>query len=150
MLELSASYCRYNVCIEHAVAIGAPRPRQVTMFDVARDTLHAMTEVAKPGAPIGRIAEVFLERLDRAGFARQRFAACGYSLGATYRPTWMDVPPMLYSGNETPAEPGMVLFLHAICPNSDAGIATSIGHTLVVTETGAEPLSRVPHDMVVI
>jgi len=40
-------------------------------------------------------------------------AACGYSLGALYRPTWMDVPPMLYSGHPMPAAPAWCLFLHA-------------------------------------
>ena len=58
-----------------------------------------------------------------------RMSACGYSLGATYRPTWMDVPPMLYSGNATPAAPGMVLFLHAILIDASQNLAMSLGHT---------------------
>jgi Xaa-Pro dipeptidase len=52
--------------------------------------------------------------------------ARGYSLGALYRPTWMDVPPMLYSGNPLPASPGMVLFLHAILVDA---VATSRCHS---------------------
>jgi Xaa-Pro dipeptidase len=147
MLELSASYCRYNVCIEHAVAIGTPKPRQVEMFAVARDTLHAMTEVAKPGEAIGRIAEVFLDKLDKAGFARQRFAACGYSLGATYRPTWMDVPPMIFAGNRTPLAPGMTLFPHVMLGDMEAGVAAGVGWTILITETGAEVLSRLPLEL---
>jgi Xaa-Pro dipeptidase len=69
-------------------------------------------------------------------------SACGYSLGATYRPTWMDVPPMLYSGNATPTAPGMVLFLHAILIDASQNLAMSLGHTILVSETGAEVLSR--------
>ncbi len=147
MLELGASYCRYNVCIEHSVAIGAPKPRQVFMFETARDTLYAMTEVARPGAPIGAIAEMFLARLDKAGFARQRFAACGYSLGATYRPTWMDVPPMIYAGNPMPLQPGMTLFPHVMLGDMDEGVAAGVGYTILITETGAEVLSRLPLEL---
>jgi Xaa-Pro dipeptidase len=147
MLELSASFCRYNACIEHCVAVGTPRARQVEMFDVARDTLAAMTEAARPGEPVGRIAEVFLERLDRAGFARQRFAACGYSLGATFRPTWMDVPPMIHAGNRQPLLPGMTLFPHVMLGDMDAGIAAGVGWTILVGERGAEVLSRLPLEL---
>lgn len=147
MLELGASYCRYNVCIEHTIAIGTPKPRQVEMFSVARDTLHAMTDVAKPGEPIGRIAEVFLDRLDKAGFAKQRFAACGYSLGATFRPTWMDVPPMIYAGNRMPLQRGMTLFPHVMLGDMDAGVAAGVGYTILITDTGAEVLSRLPLEL---
>jgi Xaa-Pro dipeptidase len=69
-------------------------------------------------------------------------AACGYSLGASYRPSWMDVPPMLYSGNPMPAEPGMVLFLHAILIDAPANLAMSLGHTITITENGCEVLSK--------
>ena len=40
-----------------------------------------------------------LAPLDEAGYRHARMSACGYSIGATYRPNWMDVPPMLYAGN---------------------------------------------------
>jgi Xaa-Pro dipeptidase len=69
-------------------------------------------------------------------------AACGYSLGALYRPTWMDVPPMLYAGNPLPAAPGMVLFLHAILIDAPKNLAMSLGHTITITSTAAEVLSR--------
>jgi Xaa-Pro dipeptidase len=96
---------------------------------------------------VGRIAEVFLERLDRAGFARQRFAACGYSLGATFRPTWMDVPPMIHAGNRQELLPGMTLFPHVMLGDMDAGIAAGVGWTILVGERGAEVLSRLPLEL---
>ena len=76
-------------------------------------------------------------------------AACGYSLGASFRPTWMDVPPMLYSGNPLPAQPGMVLFLHAILIDGRAELGMSLGHTIIVTETGAESLSRLQPEFII-
>lgn len=149
-IEFAATYLRYNVCIMRTALIGKPTDEQRRMQAATEDAIAAMTEAAAPGAPLGAIDDAHRRVFDRAGYASSRFAACGYSLGATYRPSWMDVPPMLYSGNDTPAEPGMVLFLHAICPNAAGGLATSIGHTIVVTETGRDRLSRLGHEMVVI
>ena len=65
-------------------------------------------EAARPGRPLGEIDDAHRRVYDAAGYGHARMSACGYSLGALYRPTWMDVPPMLYSGNTMPAAPGMV------------------------------------------
>ena len=40
--------------------------------------------------------------------------------------------------------PGMILFLHAILIDRPAGFAMSAGHTVLVTNSGCEILSRVP------
>jgi Xaa-Pro dipeptidase len=119
------------------------------MFDVTRDALAAMTEAARPGRPLGEIDDAHRRVYDAAGYGHARMAACGYSLGATYRPTWMDVPPMLYSGNPTPAAPGMVLFLHAILIDAPKNLAMSLGHTITITETSNEVLSRHKQEFVV-
>ncbi|MEZ5843758.1 MAG: Xaa-Pro peptidase family protein [Hyphomicrobiaceae bacterium] len=141
-LEFAGSYRRYSACLMRTVAIGKGNDVQRRMFEVTRDALAAMTEAAKPGRPIGEIDDAHRRVYDAAGYGDKRMAACGYSLGALYRPTWMDVPPMLYSGNPIPARPGMVLFLHAILIDGAANLAMSLGHTIVVGASGAEVLSR--------
>ncbi|HEV8306942.1 MAG TPA: Xaa-Pro peptidase family protein [Methylomirabilota bacterium] len=141
-IEFAATYRRYNACLMRTLPVGGTDPRQARMFEVTRDALSAMTETATPGRPLGEIDEAHRRVYDAAGFGPARMAACGYSLGATYRPTWMDVPPMLYAGNPTTARPGMVLFLHAILADARAGLAMSLGHTIVISETGREVLSR--------
>jgi len=40
------------------------------------------------------------------------------------------------------ARPGMVLFLHAILIDAPQELAMSLGHTIVIGETGAEVLSK--------
>lgn len=148
-LEFGASYRRYVACLMRTIVAGERPARQREMFAVTRDALLAMTEAARPGRPLGEIDDAHRRVFDAAGYGHARMAACGYSLGATFRPSWMDVPPMLYSGNPMPAAPGMVLFLHAILADGEAGLAMSAGHTLVITEGGAEVLSRLPLDYVV-
>jgi len=144
-LEFAATYRRYNVCIMRTAVVGPVPPRQRAMFETVREAIEAMTAAAGPGRSLGEIDDAHRRVFDAAGHKVNRFSACGYSLGATYRPSWMDVPPMLFSGNSTPAEPGMVLFLHAMLGDAEAGLAMSIGHTLVITPEGREVLSRLPH-----
>jgi len=141
-LEFAGSYRHYCACLMRTVAIGKANPDQRAMFEVTREALAAMTEAARPGRPLGEIDDAHRRVYDAAGYGHARMSACGYSLGALYRPTWMDVPPMLYSGNATPAAPGMVLFLHAILIDAEKNLAMSLGHTIVLTSTGAEVLSR--------
>lgn len=148
-LEFAASYRHYCACLMRTVAIGSGTARHRDMFAVTRDALAAMTEAARPGRPLGEIDDAHRRVYDAQGFGDFRMAACGYSLGASFRPTWMDVPPMLYSGNPLPAAPGMVLFLHAILIDANAELAMSLGHTIVMTDTGAEILSRLTPDYIV-
>lgn len=143
-MEFAGVYRRYHACLMRTIAIGGATDHQRRMFEATKDALMAMTEAAKPGRPLGEIDEAHRRAYDAAGFNHARMAACGYSLGATYRPNWMDVPPMLYVGNPLPAQPGMVLFLHAILIDRSKGFAMSAGHTVIITDKGCEVLSRAP------
>ncbi len=145
-LEFAGSYRHYCACLMRTVAIGAGSDAHRAMFDVTRDALSAMTEAARAGRPLGEIDDAHRRVYDAAGYGGARMAACGYSLGASFRPTWMDVPPMLYSGNPLVARPGMVLFLHAILIDAAADLAMSLGHTIVIGETGAEVVSGLTPD----
>lgn len=141
-MEFAGSYRHYCACLMRTVAVGSANPRQREMFEATRDALAAMSEAARPGRPLGEIDDAHRRIFDAAGFGSARLAACGYSLGASFRPSWMDVPPMIYSGNPMLAEPGMVLFLHAILVDAPRNLAMSLGHTILITETGSEALSR--------
>jgi Xaa-Pro dipeptidase len=85
--------------------------------------------------------------MDAAGYQAHRLNACGYSLGTTFAPNWMDWP-MLYHGNPVPFQAGMVVFCHMILFNSAAGVAMTLGRTSLVTGTGPEPLSRAGLELV--
>jgi Xaa-Pro dipeptidase len=148
-MEFAASYRHYCACLMRTVAVGKPNAAQQHMFHVTRDALAAMTAAARPGRSLGEIDDAHRRIYDAAGYGAARMAACGYSLGALFRPTWMDVPPMLYSGNSEPAAVGMVLFLHAILIDGTKNLAMSLGHTIVIGASGAEVLSRLPADYIV-
>ena len=148
MVELAASYRRYTCCIERPILIGRPSPAQHAMFAVVKEAMAAMLAAFVPGGPLGAVDTAHRQVLDAAGYGPHRYAACGYSLGATFRPSWMDVPPMIYAGNPLILEPGMVFFPHAMLGDSDSGLAFGLGDSVVVTETGFESLSQLPLDWI--
>jgi Xaa-Pro dipeptidase len=86
--------------------------------------------------------------LSAAGYSGSYLNACGYTMGATYPPTWMDWP-MLYAGEPQVLAPNMVFFLHMVLLDSDSGLSMSLGETAIVTESGCEPVSHVPRRLLV-
>jgi Xaa-Pro dipeptidase len=148
-MEFSASYKHYCTCLMRTIAIGKSNSKQHRMFDVTHEALLAMTEAARPGRQIGQIDEAHRQVFDQNGFGSSRMSACGYSLGATFRPSWMDVPPMIYSGNETTLEEGMVFFLHAILADKEENLAMSLGYTIIISRGSAEVLSKLPIEYIV-
>jgi Xaa-Pro dipeptidase len=92
---------------------------------------------------MGEVFDAHARVMDNSGMLEHRLNACGYSLGATFTPTWMDYP-MFYKGNPEPIVPGMVLFLHMILMNSLEGTAMTLGQTIRIDEDGPVRLSR--HD----
>ncbi len=150
LVEYPVAFRRYNVKTEWTILFGRATDRQRHMYDAARSTLARMTEIARPGTTLGEIFDVHADGLDQAGFKAHRYGATGYSVGCTFAPTSMDVPPMIYSGNPTRCEPGMTLFYHVMIGDSDTGYAMGVGHTLLVTEGAPEVLTWLPDELTVI
>ena len=63
---------------------------------------------------------------------------------------WMDVPPMIFTGNPLIIKPGMVFFMHMILMDSKAQLAMNLGETYLVTDSGNERLGKKKLDLVVL
>jgi len=63
---------------------------------------------------------------------------------------WMDVPPMILTGNPLIIKPRMVFFMHMILMDSKEQLAMNLGETYLVTETGNERLGKQKLDLVVL
>ena len=63
---------------------------------------------------------------------------------------WMDVPPMIFTGNPLIIKPGMVFFMHMILMDSKAQLAMNLGETYLVTETGNERLGKQKLDLMIL
>ena len=147
-LEWAGAYRHYHAAMMRTFVVGEAPARQREMHAVAEEALLAVEEALKPGGRVGDGFAAHAEVVDRAGYQAHRLNACGYSLGTTFAPNWMDWP-MLYQDNPVEVAPGMVFFCHMIIFDSEAGLAMSLGRTSLIGDAGAEPLSRATLDLVV-
>lgn len=140
-LEFAGVWRHYHAALMRTVVVGRPRERHLTLHAAAVSALHAVEEAMVPGNSFGDVFEAHARVLDGHGLAAHRLAACGYSLGARYAPSWMEWP-MFYRGNPAVIAPDMVLFAHMILMDSDTGTAMCVGRTYRTTATAPQPLSR--------
>jgi Xaa-Pro dipeptidase len=147
-LEFAGTFRHYHACLMRTFAIGTADVRLADMHKACVDALAASEAALRPGRPVGEAFDAHARAFDAAGYRDQRLNACGYSLGTTFAPNWMDWP-MLYHGNDYEMRPGNVFFLHMILFDEPRGLAMTLGRTSIVTQTGAEPLSTASLDLVV-
>ena len=140
-LEFGGTYRHYHSCLMRTILTGKPDPRHLSMHSAVVEALEACKEACRPGATFGDIFDAHAKALEGAGFGEHKLNACGYSLGASYPPTWMDWP-MIYAGNPVVVEPNMVIFMHMILLDWDRHLAMAFGDTVVVTPTGSETLPK--------
>ncbi|MBV9078811.1 MAG: aminopeptidase P family protein, partial [Methylobacteriaceae bacterium] len=145
-LEWAGSYRHYHACLMRTIPIGRASELHRRYHQVATDAMTAVTAEFRTGRTVGDAYAAHARVFDAAGLASWRMNACGYSLGTTFQPNWMDVP-MIYADEPTVIEPGMVFFLHMILADRDTNTAMCPGQTLLTTETGPEILSRHPLDL---
>ncbi len=148
-LEFAGTYRHYHACLMRTIAVGSPPARQRELHKAAQDALLACETALKPGRTVGDVFEAHAVTLDKAGLSRFRLNACGYSLGTTFAPNWMDWP-MIYKANPVVLTAGMVFFLHMIIFDDESGLAMTLGRTSLITSNGADVLSKAPLDLVVV
>lgn len=146
--EWAGAYARYHAAMMRTVIIGKPDNRQKHMHEAAVAALEACEAAIRPGDPMGNVFDAHARVLDDYGLNGARMQACGYGMGAVYNPIWVDFP-MFYEGNPLIMQTGQVFFLHMILMDAEAGLAMCPGHSVLVTETGVERLSRQPLDLLV-
>jgi len=145
-LEWAGAYRRYHAAQMRTICVGPPRPRHLELFDAAHEALAASEARLRPGYTVGEVYDAHAHVLDRRGLGEHRLNACGYALGATYAPSWMEWP-MFYEDNPVVLEPNMVFFLHMILMDSATGTAMTLGRTSIVTDGAPEPLSAHPLEL---
>jgi len=148
-IEWAGTFRHYHSAMFRTIAIGTADPKHFKMHDACVEALKNCEDKLKPGNKIGEVFDVHAKTFDDHGYNKARMNACGYSLGATFSPNWMDWP-MLYTGNPYIIQPGNVFFLHMILMDSTNEFAMNLGETYLVTEKGNERLGKQKLDLVVL
>ena len=148
-IEWAGTYRHYHSAMFRTIPIGKADPKHFKMHEACIEALNNCEIKLKPGNKIGEVFDIHAKTFDDLGYKNSRMNACGYSLGATFSPNWMDWP-MLYTGNPYVIKPGNIFFMHMILMDSENNLAMNLGETYLVTESGNERLGDQKLDLVVI
>jgi len=148
-IEWAGTYKHYHSAMFRTIPIGKANPKHIKMHEACVEALSVCENKLKPGNKVGDVFDMHAEVFDRLGYKKCRMNACGYSLGTTFAPNWMDWP-MLYTGNPVVLQPGMVFFMHMILMDSDNNIAMNLGETYLLTDNDNERLGKKKLDLVVL
>jgi Xaa-Pro dipeptidase len=148
-LEWAGTYKHYHSAMFRTIPIGKADPKHIKMHEACVEALTNCVNTLVPGKTAGEVFDAHAKTFDDLGFNKARMNACGYSLGSTFSPNWMDWP-MLYTGNPYKIVPGNVFFMHMILMDSDNNLAMNLGETYLVTENGNERLGKQKLDLVVL
>ncbi|HWK67186.1 MAG TPA: Xaa-Pro peptidase family protein [Rhizobiaceae bacterium] len=147
-LEWSGVFHHYHAPMMRTVLTGRATKRHQELFEASRDALLAVEKAMVPGKTFGDVFEAHARVMEAHGLTKHRLNACGYSVGARFAPSWMDMP-MFYQGNPEPIAPDMTLFAHMIIMDSETETAMTLGRTYLTTESGPKPFSRHGLDLIV-
>ncbi|QPC91272.1 Xaa-Pro peptidase family protein [Mesorhizobium sp. INR15] len=147
-LEWAGVFHHYHAAMMRTVLTGKVSKRHQELFDAARAALLAVEKAMTPGNTFGDVFDAHARTMEAHGLTKHRLNACGYSLGARFTPSWMDMP-MFYQGNPEPIAPNMTLFAHMIIMDSETETAMTLGRTYLTTESQPKPLSRHDLDLIV-
>ena len=146
-IEWAGTYKHYHSAMFRTILIGKTNPKHIEMHKACVEALTNCEKKLIPGNTVGQVFDIHAKTFDDLGYNKSRMNACGYSLGSTFSPNWMDWP-MLYTGNPYVITPGNVFFMHMILMDSDSKLAMNLGETYLVTENGNERLGKQKLDLV--
>ncbi|MGD9912472.1 MAG: M24 family metallopeptidase [Rhizobiaceae bacterium] len=147
-LEWAGVFHHYHAPMMRTVLTGKASKRHQELFDASHAALLAVEKAMVPGKTFGDVFDAHAREMEAHGLTKHRLNACGYSVGARFTPSWMDMP-MFYQGNPEPIAPDMTLFAHMIIMDSETETAMTLGRTYLTTETVPRPLSRHALDLIV-
>ena len=146
-IEWAGTYKHYHSAMFRTIIIGKKNLKHVEMHEACIEALTNCEKILIPNNTVGEVFDVHAKTFDNYGFNKSRMNACGYSLGATFSPNWMDWP-MLYTGNQYIIKPGNIFFMHMILMDSENQLAMNLGETYLITADGNERLGNKKLDLV--
>ena len=140
-IEWAGTYKHYHSAMFRTILIGKPDANHIKMHEACLEALKNCEKKLIQGNTVGEVFDIHAKTFDNLGYNKSRMNACGYSLGSTFSPNWMDWP-MLYTNNPYVITTGNVFFMHMILMDSDNRLAMNLGETYLITENGTERLGK--------
>jgi Xaa-Pro dipeptidase len=143
--DIIHSYNGYRTCYYRTFSVGSSTPAQHDAYRKAREWMDLAIDKVRPGVGTDEVAALW-PKAQEFGFANEMEAfglqfGHGLGLGLHERPIISRLNSMT---NPVEIQAGMVFALETYCPAPDGISAARIEEEVVITETGAEVLTRFP------
>jgi len=148
-VELGATYKRYMATLGRQFSLGSPPARIREIYDIVRTAGDAMIAEIRPGVPATRPHEAAKRVIAEAGYDRYRIHTSGYGIAPGVPPASGE-PLNLFGGSPYRLEPGMMVSVEPPIFIAEERIGARIIDNVLITETGAERLSRWARELIVI
>jgi Xaa-Pro dipeptidase len=143
--ELTPAIRGYFAQICRTMVLGKANDAQKRAHALYREAMEAGIAATKPGATAGDVARAENDVFRKHGFgeyATSKYTRVrGHGLGL-----FCDTKPHILEEVETVLEPGMSLVVHPNTYHPEVGYMV-LGDTVIVTETGAEVVTRTPREI---
>ena len=144
-IELAGVFGRYHAPLARTVMLGDPPQRLIDTAHVVADAMRSTLDAIRPGVTGGVVHEAF-DRVIRSHGLRKD-SRIGYSIGIGYPPDWGERTVSLRREETTELAAGMAF--HIILGMWMDGWGYELSEPVVVTATGVERLTDLPHELTI-
>lgn len=143
--EFTGNRHRYSAPLARTVYLGKPPQDFLRAASIMIEGLDALVNGLKAGMTGEEGERLWRDVAIRQGIDKE--ARIGYAVGLEYPPTWGEQTISLRPGETRLLEAGMAIHLIPSLMSGDWGL--EISETVIIGETGATRLSKLPPDVVV-
>lgn len=148
-IEFGATCRRYTATIGRQFCLGEPTPRMRELYGVVREASDVCISSIRAGVPARVPHEAAKQIIGAAGFEHGRVHTTGYGLAPGFPPTWAE-PLHMLSGSSYTLQAGMVVTVEPPVFLDSERLGARLIDNMLVTEDGAELLSRFGRDLIVV
>jgi Xaa-Pro dipeptidase len=148
-VEFGATRRRYTATIGRQFSMGSPTPRMRELYMVVRAAADACIAQIRAGVPAVVPHEAAKRVIKEAGLDRGRVHTTGYGLAPGFPPTWGEALQM-FGGSSYTLQAGMVVTVEPPVFLGEERLGARIIDNVLVTDEGAELLTRFSRDLIVI
>jgi Xaa-Pro dipeptidase len=148
-LELGVAYRHYHAASMCVVLTGPDvSERHLQMHATSVIALEAVQSILRPGTTVGEIYDTYRRTLEDNGEQDAMLTVCGYTMGATCPPTWME-QPLIFAGNPLVLEENMSFFTHMILNDRISGRSMAVAEQAIITGDAPEIITHVPRTPII-
>jgi Xaa-Pro dipeptidase len=144
VIDWGATYNGYVSDLTRTFAIGEPEPEFRRIAEIVKLANETGRAVAKPGIGAGEVDHAAREVIEDSGYGKAFFHRTGHGIGMEGHE-----PPYMFGENDLILQPGMAFTVEpGIYLVGRNGVR--IEDNVVITENGAETLSDLPRELIIL